>query len=96
MEEMQSKEVDIWGWVETNVKWTKDMESKAKYMGGKIFKNFTIVTNCSNDQAKYRQQGGTCIGVTNQMFGQIIEKNCDPSRLGRWSCVKIAGSDQRK
>eukprot|EP00957_Ditylum_brightwellii_P131491 10029472-Ditylum_brightwellii.AAC.1 len=34
------------------------MESKAKYMGGKIFKKFTIVTSCSDDPAKYHQQGG--------------------------------------
>eukprot|EP00957_Ditylum_brightwellii_P150251 11442314-Ditylum_brightwellii.AAC.1 len=96
MEEMQSKEVDIWGWAETNVKWTKEMENKAKYMGGKIFKQFTIVTSCSDDPATYHQQGGTCTGVTNQMSGQIIEKNCDPSGLGRWSYFKIASRDQRQ
>eukprot|EP00957_Ditylum_brightwellii_P088245 6722361-Ditylum_brightwellii.AAC.1 len=72
------------------------MESKAKYMGRKIFKHFTIVTSCSDDPAKYHQQGGMCIGVTNQMSGRIIDKNCDPSRLGRWSYVKIAGRDQRQ
>eukprot|EP00957_Ditylum_brightwellii_P086446 6577080-Ditylum_brightwellii.AAC.1 len=70
------------------------MESKAKYMGGKIFKNFTIVTSCSDDPAKYHQQGGTCTGVTSQLSGQIINKDCNPSRLGRWSYVKIAGWDQ--
>eukprot|EP00957_Ditylum_brightwellii_P000838 66535-Ditylum_brightwellii.AAC.1 len=66
---MQSKEVDIWGWAETNIKWAKEMESKAKHMGGKIFKNFTIVTSCSDGPAKYHQQGGTCTGVTNQLSG---------------------------
>eukprot|EP00957_Ditylum_brightwellii_P153671 11695014-Ditylum_brightwellii.AAC.1 len=72
------------------------MESKAKYMGGKIFKDFTIVTSCNNDPAKYHQQGGTCIGATNRMSSQIIDKNCNPSRLGQWSYVKIAGRDQRQ
>eukprot|EP00957_Ditylum_brightwellii_P187578 14284120-Ditylum_brightwellii.AAC.1 len=93
---MQSKEVEIWGWAETNVKWTKEMERKAKYMGRKIFNNFTIVTICSDDPAKYHQQGCTCIGVTNRMSGQIIDKNCNPSGLGRWSYVKIAGRDQQQ
>eukprot|EP00957_Ditylum_brightwellii_P168599 12832847-Ditylum_brightwellii.AAC.1 len=65
-------------------------------MGGKIFKNFTIVTSCSDDLAKYHQQGGTYIGETNRMSGRIIDKNCDPSGLGRWSYVKIAGRDQQQ
>eukprot|EP00957_Ditylum_brightwellii_P073334 5573137-Ditylum_brightwellii.AAC.1 len=83
MEEMRSKDVDIWGWAETSIKWNKEMESKAQYMGRKLFKNFTLVTSCSDNPAQYYQQGGTCIRITNRLTCQIINSDCNPSMLGR-------------
>eukprot|EP00957_Ditylum_brightwellii_P090341 6879810-Ditylum_brightwellii.AAC.1 len=70
MEEMKEKQVDLWEWVETNINWTKNMISKAKYYGRKIFKNLTLFTSKSDDPADYYQQGGTCLGVTDKLTGR--------------------------
>eukprot|EP00957_Ditylum_brightwellii_P106055 8089522-Ditylum_brightwellii.AAC.1 len=72
------------------------MESKARYMGRKLFKNFTLVTSCSDNLAQYYQQGGTCIGITNRLTGRIINSDCNPSGLGKWSYIKLARKDQRQ
>eukprot|EP00957_Ditylum_brightwellii_P105529 8044491-Ditylum_brightwellii.AAC.1 len=42
MEDMEEKEVDIWGWAETNVNWIPNLTARAKYYGNKIFKFFTL------------------------------------------------------
>eukprot|EP00957_Ditylum_brightwellii_P033485 2537441-Ditylum_brightwellii.AAC.1 len=31
MDEMNEREVDIWGWAETNANWTKNLLAHAKY-----------------------------------------------------------------
>eukprot|EP00957_Ditylum_brightwellii_P145687 11092611-Ditylum_brightwellii.AAC.1 len=72
------------------------MESKARYMARKLFENFTLVTSCSDGPAQYYQQGGPCIGITSRLSGRIINSDCNPSGLGRWSYVKLAGKDQRQ
>eukprot|EP00957_Ditylum_brightwellii_P089457 6812236-Ditylum_brightwellii.AAC.1 len=56
MDEMRDREIDIWGWVETNVNWTKNLLTQAKFYGNKIFKNFTLVGNSSDDPAEFYQQ----------------------------------------
>eukprot|EP00957_Ditylum_brightwellii_P191188 14558161-Ditylum_brightwellii.AAC.1 len=67
MEDMSEKEINIWGWAETNVKWTPNMTARAKYYGNKIFTNFTLVGSSSNDPAGLYQQGGTCTSITGKM-----------------------------
>eukprot|EP00957_Ditylum_brightwellii_P142551 10860691-Ditylum_brightwellii.AAC.1 len=94
MEKINEPKVDIWGWAEININWIPHMVSKAKQRGNQIFDNFTFVASSSNDPAGFYQQGGTCIGVTNKMTGQIIEADHDNSRLGCWSYVKNAGCNQ--
>eukprot|EP00957_Ditylum_brightwellii_P178589 13603828-Ditylum_brightwellii.AAC.1 len=96
MEDMAEKEIDIWGWAKTNVNWTPNMTSRAKYYGNKIFTNFTLVGSSSDNPAWLYQQGGTCTAITRKMIGRIIKSDTDSSGLGRWSYVQIAGQDQRK
>eukprot|EP00957_Ditylum_brightwellii_P124873 9519189-Ditylum_brightwellii.AAC.2 len=96
MEDMGEKEINIWGWAETNVNWTPNMTARAKYYGNKIFTNFTLVRSSSNNPAGLYQQGGTCTAITGKMVGRIIKSDTDSSRLGQWSYVQIAGQDQRK
>eukprot|EP00957_Ditylum_brightwellii_P008143 617414-Ditylum_brightwellii.AAC.1 len=93
---MEEKEVDIWGWAETNVNWTPNLTACAKYYGNKIFKLFTLVGSSSNDPAGFYQQGGTCTAITGEMVGQIIRSGTGFGGLGRWSYVQIAGRDQQQ
>eukprot|EP00957_Ditylum_brightwellii_P050237 3809845-Ditylum_brightwellii.AAC.1 len=74
---MHEREVDIWGWSETNVKWTPNRISKAKYLGNKCFVNFIVIAGSSDDLAEYKQQGGTCVDVTNKFTGRIIAMDND-------------------
>eukprot|EP00957_Ditylum_brightwellii_P017319 1304260-Ditylum_brightwellii.AAC.1 len=67
MEDMAEKEIDIWGWAETNVNWTPNMIARAKYYSNKIFNNFTLVGSSSNDPVGFYQQGGTCTAITGKM-----------------------------
>eukprot|EP00957_Ditylum_brightwellii_P205831 15345644-Ditylum_brightwellii.AAC.2 len=79
MDLIHTKEVDIWGWVETNVNWTPNLISKVQYLGRKKFCNFTVNTSSSNNLVGFYQQGGMCIGVTGNMTGRIIEGGSDNS-----------------
>eukprot|EP00957_Ditylum_brightwellii_P116279 8869556-Ditylum_brightwellii.AAC.1 len=93
---MESHEVDMWGWAETNVLWTEQMLQKTKFLGSKIFKNFTLVGSSSDDPAETYQQGGTYMEVMDKMTGCIIEADIDDSGFGQWSYMEIAGKDQRQ
>eukprot|EP00957_Ditylum_brightwellii_P008142 617413-Ditylum_brightwellii.AAC.1 len=93
---MEEKEVDIWGWAETNVNWTPNLTTRAKYYGNEIFKIFTLVGSSSNDPAGFYQQGRTCTAITGKMVGQIIKSGTDSKGLGHWSYVQIAGRHQQK
>eukprot|EP00957_Ditylum_brightwellii_P050694 3843106-Ditylum_brightwellii.AAC.1 len=60
---MKKKEVDIWGWAETNVNWSEKLIGIAKSMGRKVFQQITLIAGGSADLTGYYQQGGTCTGV---------------------------------
>eukprot|EP00957_Ditylum_brightwellii_P212136 15367006-Ditylum_brightwellii.AAC.2 len=91
---MKEYEVDIFGWSETNTNWTLVARNKVGQMGRRTWKIFKLVASCSDDPADEKQQGGTCIGLVNDMVGQHVTSGEDMSGLGRWSYVKIAGRDQ--
>eukprot|EP00957_Ditylum_brightwellii_P156374 11901917-Ditylum_brightwellii.AAC.1 len=55
---MSEQDIDIWGWSKTNIKWTPNTVSQAKYMGNQIYNNFTFVASSSDDPAGFSQQGG--------------------------------------
>eukprot|EP00957_Ditylum_brightwellii_P009539 719774-Ditylum_brightwellii.AAC.1 len=67
---MKETQVDLWGWVETNINWTRIIKSKGQHYRRKIFRNFTIFTSGSNDSADFYQRGGTCIGVIDKLTGR--------------------------
>eukprot|EP00957_Ditylum_brightwellii_P104078 7929342-Ditylum_brightwellii.AAC.1 len=96
MEEMKEREVDIWGWSETNVTWMPNLVSNTNFKGRKLFNKFKLITSSSNNPAGFYQQGGTCMGITNKMTGRIIKADADTSGLGHWSYMKIAGKDQKQ
>eukprot|EP00957_Ditylum_brightwellii_P092756 7062571-Ditylum_brightwellii.AAC.1 len=53
MDEMNEREVDIWGWAEANVNWTKNLLARAKYYGNTIFNFFTLVGTSSDDPQNF-------------------------------------------
>eukprot|EP00957_Ditylum_brightwellii_P081113 6169413-Ditylum_brightwellii.AAC.1 len=53
MEYINEKEVDIWGWDETNINWTQHPLAQAKYYGNKIFTDFTLVGSFNDDPAEF-------------------------------------------
>eukprot|EP00957_Ditylum_brightwellii_P113676 8667120-Ditylum_brightwellii.AAC.1 len=59
LNETKVREVDMWGWAETNVPWTEQMLQKTNFLGSKTFKNFMMVGSSSDDLAEIYQQGGT-------------------------------------
>eukprot|EP00957_Ditylum_brightwellii_P043506 3298297-Ditylum_brightwellii.AAC.1 len=72
------------------------MISKAKYLGNKCFDNFTLAASLSDNPAEHKQQGGTCLGITNKFTGRIIAMDNVSRGLSRWSFVKLAGKDQKQ
>eukprot|EP00957_Ditylum_brightwellii_P173907 13239477-Ditylum_brightwellii.AAC.1 len=92
LDAIHEHEVDIWGWSETNIKWTPNMISKNKCLSNKCFDNFTLTSSLSDDPAEHKQQGGTCVGVSNKITGRIIAMDNDFRGLGRWSLVSGGGT----
>eukprot|EP00957_Ditylum_brightwellii_P078679 5982396-Ditylum_brightwellii.AAC.1 len=82
MEYMKMYKVDIWMWTETNINWTPKMRREAEKMGSKILKNAKIITSTSNNPVGWKQQGGTCIGLTNGMVGRKMSGGEDNKGLG--------------
>eukprot|EP00957_Ditylum_brightwellii_P169413 12894285-Ditylum_brightwellii.AAC.1 len=82
---MMKKEVDIWGWAETNVHWTEKLMGIAKSMGHKVFEQMTLVAGGSANLAGCYQQGVTCTGIVGNIVGHIIASGTDESGSGRWS-----------
>eukprot|EP00957_Ditylum_brightwellii_P034794 2637133-Ditylum_brightwellii.AAC.1 len=82
---MKDREVDIWGWMETNVNWTPNLTNNTAYKGQELFNNFKLITSSSNDLTGFYQQGGACMGITNKMTGRIRAADKDTSGLGCWS-----------
>eukprot|EP00957_Ditylum_brightwellii_P180337 13738212-Ditylum_brightwellii.AAC.2 len=64
-------------------------------MGRTVWKNFKLITSCSDDPVGRKQQGGTCIGFVNDIVGRHIASSEDETGICGWNYVQIAGKDQR-
>eukprot|EP00978_Attheya_sp_CCMP212_P003376 scaffold6986_cov35-Attheya_sp.AAC.1 len=94
---MENKEVDIYGFAETNVAWNPERVNQVRQHGRGRFTQFKLVTSSSDDPSiGYKQPGGTCMGVTGAYVGRVSESGEDPHGLGRWSYVSLAGQNDRK
>eukprot|EP00957_Ditylum_brightwellii_P116543 8889747-Ditylum_brightwellii.AAC.1 len=60
---MKKKEVDIWGWAETNVNWSENLIGITKRMGRKVVQQMTLIAGGSANPAGYYQQGGHVQGL---------------------------------
>eukprot|EP00957_Ditylum_brightwellii_P080146 6095868-Ditylum_brightwellii.AAC.1 len=77
---MKKHNIDIFGLAETNLAWSPNHESTAKYYGQKLFKQLCIVTCASDDPlASTYQPGGVCMGVAGATIGCILEMTKDPT-----------------
>ena len=62
--QMKKKEVDIFGFAETNVAWTPKAQNESRRHGRGIFEHYTQVTASSDEPTVgYRQPGGTLMAT---------------------------------
>jgi hypothetical protein len=95
--EMKQKDVDIFGFAETNLAWTPERENQVKNHGRGIFEQFKIATSSSDDpNTGHKQPGGTCVGVTIAYVGRVSTPGEDRNGLGQWSYVCLGGQNDRK
>ena len=93
IEDTKMKEATIYGWAETSTKWSLQMILQANQCGRKIHKHYKLIATSSNKEAGYKQMGGTCMGMVDNIVGRHMESEEDKCGLGRWTYVCIAGKD---
>eukprot|EP00957_Ditylum_brightwellii_P051396 3897534-Ditylum_brightwellii.AAC.1 len=70
MKLLKEYNIDIFGFAETNLTWSKSLEHTAKYHGQKVFQHFSLITCSSNNPTSASHQpGGVSMGVTGAMTG---------------------------
>eukprot|EP00957_Ditylum_brightwellii_P152316 11596323-Ditylum_brightwellii.AAC.1 len=93
---MKEKESNLYVWVEPNVNWSPHMIEKANQFGRQIHKIFKLVAASSDEPADFKQMGGSCMGMADNIVGRHMKSSEDDRGLGRWTYVCLAGKDQRK
>jgi hypothetical protein len=92
--EMEKKEVDIFGFAETNIAWTPQRINQATQHTRGRFGQCKIQTSPSDEPSVGSKQAeGTLMGVTGALVGRIKETGQDTHGLGRWSYVCLRGTD---
>jgi hypothetical protein len=78
--------IDVFGAVETNIKWNFKYNNLARAAIRKHTKQCSITTSSNKEQCiTSYQPGGTLTAVMNQYIGRIMSAVTDSSTLGRWS-----------
>ena len=90
-------EIDIMGFVETNVKWNmlKGSDSLQERTLGWWQLQKAICANNTQDvltTSSAYQQGGSAILTNNRVAERIISSGKDSSGMGRWTWVRVRGS----
>eukprot|EP00957_Ditylum_brightwellii_P035842 2716812-Ditylum_brightwellii.AAC.1 len=93
---MIAKDATIYGWSETNKKWSPRMIKQANTTKRRIHKNYKMIATSSDEESTYKQMGGICTDMVDNIVGSHIESRGDKCSLGRWMYAYITGKDQRK
>eukprot|EP00957_Ditylum_brightwellii_P117950 8996429-Ditylum_brightwellii.AAC.1 len=80
---MKNKEASIWGWAKTNDNWTLSLANQADCIGRRIHKNIKLVTTSNNEATRYRQMGGVCTAMMDNIVGRHMESGKDDSNIDR-------------
>jgi hypothetical protein len=95
--EMKKRQVDIFGFAETNVAWTRKNISQVKRHGKGRFEHFQPVFASSDDPSKgSRKPGETFMATTGRFVGRISETETDIHGLRRWCYTCLSGRNGQK
>ena len=89
---LQSHQVDIFGFAETNIPWTpttKHIAQQQMKIHGRNSKALLSATSCDKPTLGWKQPGGVCIGALGPIVGGIEKHTSDETGLGRWSILQI-------
>ena len=87
---MHKRQVDVCCFAETNIKWTKNAQQRAKQILKDQYRYASLLTtSCDDPSLTNVQQGGTCLGTTGKVVGMIGNKGTDPRGLGRWCYIQL-------
>eukprot|EP00957_Ditylum_brightwellii_P065780 4990030-Ditylum_brightwellii.AAC.1 len=68
MKLLKEYNIDIFGFTEMTLAWSKTLDHTAKYHRQKLFQQFSLTKSSSNDSTRTtHQQGGVCMGITDAM-----------------------------
>lgn len=88
-----AKQIDITGYVETNVHWTTNLHNYAIKLLKRYQQQTRLTTSCSSEMGtRMFQSGGTATSVHNKWIGRIKTQIEDTSGMGRWSGFHLAGA----
>eukprot|EP00978_Attheya_sp_CCMP212_P008857 scaffold20822_cov52-Attheya_sp.AAC.3 len=94
---MQKRQVDIFGFAETNVNWTPKLSNQAYQHGRGRFEHFKPVSSSSDDPTTgFRQPGRTFMATTGKFVGRVSEADTDKYGLGRWCYTCLLGRNDGK
>eukprot|EP00978_Attheya_sp_CCMP212_P046629 scaffold402491_cov27-Attheya_sp.AAC.1 len=94
---MQKRQVDVFGFAETNIAWNPKLTNQVYQHGRGRFEHFKQVNSSSNDPATgFRQPGGTFMATTGKFVGRVSQTDTDTYGLGRWSYTFLSGMEGKK
>ena len=89
---LKSKQVDIAGLAETNIKWTKQSTSAAKRQLTSHINPATLIAASCDEPCPFKyQRGGVLLATLGKLTGRIETTGQDPLGLGRWAYTKYIG-----
>lgn len=92
----QKKQIDVFGYCETNLNWTRSIHNSALQKLRKFNKLTKLITSSSQEIGLYSfQSGGVATGIQNKWIGKIVSTIEDDSGMGRWNGFRLEGSAKR-
>ena len=89
--------LDVWACSEIKIRWDK-IDSRhqwAERTTGFKNRNWLFAHNRHENGRDKFLPGGVGIMAVNEMRGRIVEKGKDPSGIGRWTWMKLAGRSEK-
>jgi len=81
--QMQKRQVDVFGFAETNVAWNPKLTNQVYQHGRGLFEHFKQVNSSSDDPTTgFRQPGGTFMATTGKFVGRVSQTDTDTYGLG--------------
>ena len=93
---LTKSQIDIGGFAEPNIKWTKQLTASAKRHLLAHSNPATLQTTSCDEPSKFRyQRGGVAMTTIGRMTGRIGDSGHDIQGLGRWTYTKYFGKEGR-